>query len=607
MDKVSSETAESPSASPSFSSSTKSGSSTKSDASANRSKEMDLTKDNSASPIDLECLIQMERITKILDEAIYKCKLAICLPDLVAEYKTLSSVLSSTHMDDLIFIFDQYDNPLFSASVLNMAAVEDLKAGDISLKNRLNPELSHLMYIMNSYPELRPTVYEMIEQKRVTPREVSNCSHLNMKFYGDTMESRARASPEQFAALLEFMESNIISIYRSSFTATSLWRTSTPSTTSAIAATWHCIRAGAISDVSYRVQVAGGSTAATISDKPIAYGVGIPHRINDAAPRAVSSAYAPAAGIEFLNTLEQFRDLMIRQMETTAADELMSKINTRKLETTNKKLIEDIEEYSGILKEENDSFEQTMAEKAQIITKLEHELSMLNYEATVKLKKKILDSERQMVLATRAHLVKNEMLLEEEFECKQNYELLLKQHMKEEKNQRARRFKVETQLCSWLQKYDLEMADKQVELDEFTEKYEEEVEKCEKLQKKLDEQDIKYIPLMKERDDEYDAEMTAKMEKFLLEHAARIIQFAWREVLSNRAEKKKLKKLQKKMIAAAEAAAAKQAAAEKAAERAARAAERAAKAAAKAAALAEKAAKKQAKANEGKEESDAKN
>ncbi|CAB3261681.1 unnamed protein product [Arctia plantaginis] len=489
MDKVSSETAESPSASPSFSSSTKSGSSTKSDASANRSKEMDLTKDNSASPIDLECLIQMERITKILDEAIYKCKLAICLPDLVAEYKTLSSVLSSTHMDDLIFIFDQYDNPLFSASVLNMAAVEDLKAGDISLKNRLNPELSHLMYIMNSYPELRPTVYEMIEQKRVTPRESKSA----------------------------------------------------------------------------------------------------------------------AAGIEFLNTLEQFRDLMIRQMETTAADELMSKINTRKLETTNKKLIEDIEEYSGILKEENDSFEQTMAEKAQIITKLEHELSMLNYEATVKLKKKILDSERQMVLATRAHLVKNEMLLEEEFECKQNYELLLKQHMKEEKNQRARRFKVETQLCSWLQKYDLEMADKQVELDEFTEKYEEEVEKCEKLQKKLDEQDIKYIPLMKERDDEYDAEMTAKMEKFLLEHAARIIQFAWREVLSNRAEKKKLKKLQKKMIAAAEAAAAKQAAAEKAAERAARAAERAAKAAAKAAALAEKAAKKQAKANEGKEESDAKN
>lgn len=31
-------------------------------------------------------------------------------------------------MDDLVFIFEQYDNPLFSSSLLNMAAMEDIKA-----------------------------------------------------------------------------------------------------------------------------------------------------------------------------------------------------------------------------------------------------------------------------------------------------------------------------------------------------------------------------------------------------------------------------------------------------------------------------------------------
>lgn len=41
---------------------------------------------------------------------------------------------------------------------------------------------------------------------------------------------------------------------------------------------------------------------------------------------------------------------------------------------------------------------------------------------------------------------------------------------------------METQLLSWLQKYDLEMSDKQVELDEFSQKYDEEVEKCEELE-----------------------------------------------------------------------------------------------------------------------------
>lgn len=45
---------------------------------------------------------------------------------------------------------------------------------------------------------------------------------------------------------------------------------------------------------------------------------------------------------------------------------------------------------------------------------------------------------------------------------------------------------------------------------------------------------------MAEREAEYHEEMTQKMQKFLEEHAARVIQYAWREVLANRAEKKKV-------------------------------------------------------------------
>lgn len=41
-------------------------------------------------------------------------------------------------------------------------------------------------------------------------------------------------------------------------------------------------------------------------------------------------------------TLEKFRELMMRQMETTAAEELAAKINTRKLEASNQKLLSKI-------------------------------------------------------------------------------------------------------------------------------------------------------------------------------------------------------------------------------------------------------------------------
>lgn len=64
------------------------------------------------------------------------------------------------------------------------------------------------------------------------------------------------------------------------------------------------------------------------------------------------------------------------------------------------------------------------------------------------------------------------------------------------------------------------------------------------LQLRLAEQDKEYIPLMAEREEEYHREMTDKMTKFIMEHAARVIQCAWREALANRAEKKRVRSLQ---------------------------------------------------------------
>ncbi|XP_041979274.1 dynein regulatory complex protein 10-like isoform X2 [Aricia agestis] len=417
MDATSSETLQSPSI---FSSTSKFDSSR---SGSDDKISVDLTKDNVTSPLDLECKIQAERITKILDETVLKTKLALCLPNLVQEYRTLSSILTPQHMEDLTYIFEQYDSPLFSVSLLNVSAMEDLKEGDVPLKNRLNPELGHLVYIIHSYPALRTIAEEMVEDMKK-----------------------------------EFIHNE-------------------------------------------------------------------------------SQEMPP--GLRYLLTLERFRELMIKQMEITAEEELTTKISTRKLQASNEKLMKKIKEYTDTLNTENTKFEKTMEEKRKIISNLEKELATLELDAEVELKKKVLLSDRDMVLATRGHLVKKEMLREEEHECREAYENLLKTNLTEEKNLRMRRFKVETQLLSWLQKYDIEMSEKQVELDDFTEKYDEEMQKCEDLEEKIAEQDIEYIPLMEEREKEYHQEMTEKMNKFLLEHAARVIQAAWRQVLASRAEKKR--------------------------------------------------------------------
>lgn len=59
-------------------------------------------------------------------------------------------------------------------------------------------------------------------------------------------------------------------------------------------------------------------------------------------------------------------------------------------------------------------------------------------------------------------------------------------------------------------------------------------------QDKLAQQDLEYVPLMEEREKEYHQEMTDKFNKFLIEHAARVIQVSWRDVLANRAEKRRV-------------------------------------------------------------------
>ncbi|XP_048478442.1 dynein regulatory complex protein 10 [Plutella xylostella] len=415
------------------STSSKSASSRSSQALDSQPRDEDFTKDNSASPIDLECYIQAERISKILGEAIFKTKLALCIPHLVQDFKNLSAILSAQDMEELIFIFEQYENPRFSGTAINAEALEDIKSGVMSLKHRLNPELSHLLAILNSYPDFKPMVEDIVKEMKQE----------------------------------------------------------------------------------YVIQER--------EDKPQSH------------------------GLEYLLTLERFRELMQRQTRLTAAAELAGKMRQRKIEASNDGYIDKIHEYTKLLHEENTNFEKSIKDKKDIIAKLEAELSWLESEASIKLKKKILDSDRQMVLASRQHAVKHELLKDEETEVRTAYETLLKTHLADEKNQRQRRFKVETQLVSWLQKYDAEMGDKQAELDEFTDKLEEEERRCRELEEQLAEQDKAYLPLMEEREAEYEQEMMQKMHKFMLEHAARVVQTAWREVLANRAEKKKLRKLQKKI------------------------------------------------------------
>ncbi|KOB79012.1 Uncharacterized protein OBRU01_00344 [Operophtera brumata] len=111
----------------------------------------------------------------------------------------------------------------------------------------------------------------------------------------------------------------------------------------------------------------------------------------------------PQSSLEYVLAMEQFREIMMDQMSTSAAEELAIKFKTRKLEALNAKLIQKI---AG-----------------------DDEVEVRN--------------DRQAGARTRNGLLRRnnqaEKENEEEVECKEAYEHMLQQHIIDEKNQRTRR------------------------------------------------------------------------------------------------------------------------------------------------------------------------
>lgn len=65
---------------------------------------------------------------------------------------------------------------------------------------------------------------------------------------------------------------------------------------------------------------------------------------------------------------------------------------------------------------------------------------------------------------------KQEELTEEGNQTKSSYETLLEDNLSIEKGLRAKKFKIETQLASWLAKYDTDIGERHAEYEELLKK-----------------------------------------------------------------------------------------------------------------------------------------
>lgn len=77
------------------------------------------------------------------------------------------------------------------------------------------------------------------------------------------------------------------------------------------------------------------------------------------------------------------------------------------------------------------------------------------------------ESEKIMAEDNDDSIIKQGELSVEAENMKQRYQALLTENLRIEKNLRARKYKIETQLASWLTKYDQDVGDRNAEYEEL--------------------------------------------------------------------------------------------------------------------------------------------
>ncbi|KAM9328899.1 dynein regulatory complex protein 10 [Gastrophryne carolinensis] len=107
---------------------------------------------------------------------------------------------------------------------------------------------------------------------------------------------------------------------------------------------------------------------------------------------------------------------------------------------------------------------------------------------------------------------------------------------------RKKKYKVETEIENWIQTYDTDMGEKQVELEGLEVVYEEEKAHLAELKEKLAVLEVEYVQIVEERRQAQLKKEAAEKELASMNHAATIIQAHWKGYQVRQAMKSKKKK-----------------------------------------------------------------
>lgn len=244
----------------------------------------------------------------------------------------------------------------------------------------------------------------------------------------------------------------------------------------------------------------------------------------------------------FLKDMSDLRDILLNKLLTTPEEEKerMQYIQeVSKRERQNATVIEDLEQK---LKAAMDDKDEEIKKKNSIIRKLQADLRQIEKFSDENNKRVTNEAEKQEQADLKNSEGKKQRLMTELNQLKTQLQNAVMEHRENEQELRRKKFRVESQVENWIQKYDTDMNERQSEYEEIDLVYTEEKKQLHELEERFKTLEAEYQQIMEERRVAREKREAAEREMALMVKAATTIQAFWRSFKVRKALKARKKK-----------------------------------------------------------------
>ncbi|CAD5121092.1 DgyrCDS9632 [Dimorphilus gyrociliatus] len=244
---------------------------------------------------------------------------------------------------------------------------------------------------------------------------------------------------------------------------------------------------------------------------------------------------------QFLEFVYELRNIITRKLLTSPVEELENNKCLKEIEARARNHMDTIAKLEGVLKELEEEKNNEIKDKNNIIRNLQNQLHTIERVSEESIKQVKSDADKQELADKKNSEGRQGKLAQEVAALKQQYQNELQEHRSIEADLRNKKYKNETEVENWINRYDENMGSRQEKYEEIDEQYTKEKKQLNELEERFKTLEEEYKAIMAEREAERERREKEARELQLCMQAATTIQAFWRSFKVRKAIRTKKK------------------------------------------------------------------